>query len=526
MGVRHAPEQLARRERVLQIGCHSLRWTGPCLGSAEMEELAQSKRRRGMGSSDLSVAVIGAGPAGMTAAYTLAKGGLQVDVFEAAGQVGGMARSITLWNQRVDIGPHRFFSNDRRVNELWLEVVGRDYRMVNRLTRIYYGGKFYYYPLRPFNALRNLGPWQAALCMASFGRERLSPTAPDGTFTTWVTSRFGRRLFEIFFKTYSEKLWGISCDELDSDFAAQRIKKLSLLEAVKNAVIPSKDQKHKTLVDQFAYPLEGTGMVYERMAERTEAMGGTIHLNSPVRRVMAEDGRATALELMSGEQRPYDHIVSTMPITLLVKGLEGVPDRVREAANSLRFRNTIIVFLRVEAEDLFPDQWLYVHASELATGRITNFRNWIPELYGTESASIIAMEFWCYDQDPVWAAPNESLVEKAKAELRETGLVGDAEITDGYVFRVPRCYPVYERGYRERLRPVEEYLGGIDHLHVIGRYGAFKYNNQDHSILMGLLAAENILGSRGHDLWEINTDYETYQESATITESGLVAKVG
>ena len=479
-----------------------------------------------MGTGEGRVAVIGGGPAGMTAAYELAKGGVDVEVFEAAGQVGGMARSINLWNQKVDIGPHRFFSSDRRVNELWLEVVGRDYRMVNRLTRIYYGGKFYYYPLRPFNALLNLGPWQAALCMGSFARERLSPTPADGTFTTWVTNRFGRRLFEIFFKTYSEKLWGISCDDLDSDFAAQRIKKLSLLEAVKNAVLPSKEQRHKTLVDQFAYPLEGTGMVYERMAQRTEEMGGQVRLNAPVRRVLVQDGRATGIELMDGEERRYNHIVSTMPITLLVRGLDGVPGSVRDAAHSLRFRNTIIVFLRVEAQELFPDQWLYVHASELSTGRITNFRNWIPELYGEESASIIAMEFWCYDEDPVWSAPDEELVERAKGELRKTGLVGGAAISDGYVFKVPRCYPVYERGYRDQLRPVEEYLGQIENLHVIGRYGAFKYNNQDHSILMGLLAAENILAARGHDLWEINTDYETYQESATITESGLVAKVG
>lgn len=470
------------------------------------------------------VAVIGAGPAGMTAAYALARGGVQVEVFEASDQVGGMARSITLWNQRVDIGPHRFFSSDRRVNELWLGVVGRDYRMVNRLTRIYYGGKFYYYPLKPFNALLNLGPLQAVLCTLSFAREQIFPRPADGTFTTWVTSRFGRRLFEIFFKTYSEKLWGISCDDLDSDFAAQRIKKLSLFEAIKNALLPSGGTKHKTLVDEFAYPLGGTGMVYERMAEEVVRRGSAVRLRTPVRRVLTEGGRAVGLELMDGERRSYDHVVSTMPITLLVQGLDGVPEEVREAARSLRFRNTIVVFLRVESDALFPDQWLYIHAAELSTGRITNFRNWIPELYGDETSSIIAMEYWCYNEDPVWSADDHELVEKAKDELRRTGLVGSAPITDGSVFRVPRCYPVYERGYRERLKPVEEHLGRIENLHVIGRYGAFKYNNQDHSILMGILAAENILESASHDLWEINTDYETYQESATITESGLVSK--
>lgn len=470
------------------------------------------------------VAVIGAGPAGMAAAYVLARDGMTVDVFEASDRVGGMARSIDLWNQKVDIGPHRFFSNDRRVNELWLEVVGRDYRMVNRLTRIYYGGKFYYYPLQPLNALRNLGVWQAGVCTLSFLKQQIVRTPEDGTFSTWVTQRFGRRLFEIFFKTYSEKLWGISCDELDSDFAAQRIKKLSLFEAIKNALLPSKEQKHKTLVDQFAYPVRGTGMVYERMADAVEEWGSEVHLGRPVRRVVVENGVATGLELMDGEVRHYRDVISSMPLTLLVAGLDGVPERVTELANSLRFRNTIVVFLKVESEELFPDQWLYVHSSDLRTGRITNFRNWVPDLYGEESSSIIALEFWCYNEDPIWKEDEAGLVEMAKTELRETGLIGGAEISDGSVYRVPRCYPVYDKGYRDRLRPVEEYLETVDHLHVIGRYGAFKYNNQDHSILMGILAAQNILEDAGNDLWEINTDYETYQESATITETGLVMK--
>jgi protoporphyrinogen oxidase len=476
-----------------------------------------------VGSVARKVAVIGAGPAGMTAAYALAKAGVEVEVFEASDQVGGMARSIDLWNQRVDIGPHRFFSSDRRVNELWLEVVGRDYRMVDRLTRIYYGGKFYYYPLKPFNALGNLGPVTATLCTLSFMKEKVVPTPADGSFRAWVTRRFGRRLFEIFFQTYSEKLWGISCDELDADFAAQRIKKLSLFEAVWNAVFPSGGNKHKTLVDQFAYPLRGTGMVYERMADSVRARGSTVHLRTPVKRVLTEGATAVGVELMDGQIRHFDDVVSTMPLTHMVRGLYGVPQNVADLAQSLRFRNTIVVFLRVESTGLFPDQWLYVHSSDLTTGRITNFRNWVPELHGAESSSIVAMEFWCYNEDPVWADNDEALIERATTELRKTGLSGDADVSAGHVYRVPRCYPVYDRGYRDRLKPVEDYLSGIDRLHVIGRYGAFKYNNQDHSILMGLLAAENILDEAKNDLWEINTDYEEYQESATITESGLTA---
>ncbi len=468
------------------------------------------------------VAVIGAGPAGMSAAYCLARAGLAtVDVYEASDSVGGLARTIQLWNQKVDIGPHRFFSSDKRVNELWLEVAGRDYKMVNRLTRIYYKRKFYYYPLKAFNALFNLGIFQALLCVLSYGRQRIAPKPEDGSFESWVTRRFGKRLFRIFFKTYTEKLWGIPCEKLDSDFAAQRIKKLSLYEAIKNALFPSKENKHKTLVDQFAYPLGGTGAIYERMSRFVEDKGGKVHLNTPVQKVIQGNGKATGLELENGQTHHYDHIISTMPLTLMVSRLPGTPEQILDRTRKLKFRNTIIVFLNVDAVELFPDQWLYVHSPELDTGRITNFRNWIPEIYGEEKTTILAMELWCYDEDSIWSEDDAHLIAKASSEIRNTGLIGKAEILGGHVYRIPRCYPVYDTGYKENLKPVEDYLSGIENLHVIGRYGAFKYNNQDHSILMGMLAAENILEGKSHDLWEINTDYETYQESYVITETGL-----
>lgn len=471
----------------------------------------------------MQVAVIGAGPAGITAAYELAKKGVEVHVYEASDTVGGLARSFKLWDQIVDLGPHRFFSSHRRINELWLEVVGRDYRMVNRLTRIYYRGRFFFYPLKPFDALSRLGPFEAARCGFSYIANRMSPIQQDGTFENWVVNRFGRRLFEIFFKTYSEKLWGITCKQLDADFAAQRIKKLSLFEAVKSAFVGNKGGKHKTLVDEFAYPLEGTGMVYQRMADYVRAHGGQVHLNTPVQRVLTKDGRAYALEFPNGDVKDYEHIVSSMPISLLVTRLPDVPDRIREAASSLKFRNTILVYLHVDAKDLFPDQWLYVHSDDLLTGRITNFRNWVPNLYGDDPTTILVMELWANDDDALWNESDEQLIARGKDEIRRTGLIGDAKILDGHVHRIKRCYPVYERGYKEKLKPVEEYLTTVKGLQVIGRYGAFKYNNQDHSIFMGILAAENIVDGTKHNLWEINTDYESYQEEAQITEAGLSA---
>lgn len=463
----------------------------------------------------------------MTAGYQLSKGIstgelTSVDVFEAAGQAGGLARSIELWDQIVDLGPHRFFSNDTRVNEFWLEVAEQDFDLVDRLTRIYYNGKYFHYPLKGGNALKNLGIFEATRCMFSYMGERISPTKDTSTFEGWVKSRFGKRLFEIFFKTYSEKLWGIKCTELDADFAAQRIKKLSLWEALKNAMFGGKGNKHKTLVDQFAFPTLGTGLIYDKMAEGCKKNGGKVHLNSPVKRVLLEGNKAVGLELENGETHYYDQIISSMPISLLTKRMDGVPEEVKAAANNLRFRNTILVYLNIDGDNLFPDQWLYIHSNKLETGRITNFRNWLPSINKGQKSSILCLEYWCNFEDAMWDMPESELIELAKKEIKQTGLIGDAPIMDGYVFKIPRCYPVYFSGYKKQLKPVEDYLTSIEGLQVIGRYGAYKYNNQDHSILMGLLAAENVLKQKNNNLWEVNTDYEDYQESSVITKTGLV----
>jgi protoporphyrinogen oxidase len=473
-------------------------------------------------SKNKKVAVIGAGPAGMTAAYQLAKAGIEVHVYEAGPQVGGLSKTIDLWGQRVDLGPHRFFSSDSRVNKLWLEVVGKDYKMVNRLTRIYYKKKFYYYPLKPFDALKKLGFFTSAACMFSFMGQKIKPVKQDGTFENWVVGRFGRKLFTIFFKTYSEKLWGISCKELDADFAAQRIKKLSLWEAVKNALFKSKKNKHKTLVDQFAYPVDGTGMVYERMQHWVINNGGKVLLHTPVQRILTENNKVTGIELVNGEKTNYDHVITSMPFTHMVRSLPEVPQNIIDEVSKLNFRNTILVYLHVQGKNLFPDNWLYIHSTELQMGRITNFCNWVPEINKEKESTIVVLEYWCNEPDAMWKEKDEFLVELAKKELQITGLVGNNPVTDGYVYRIPRCYPIYSRGYKNHLKPVEDYLSGIKELSVIGRYGAFKYNNQDHSILMGLLAAENVIQNTAHNLWNINTDYEDYQESSTITASGLV----
>ena len=468
----------------------------------------------------MKIAVIGAGPAGLTAAYMLAAKGFVVDVYETDDAVGGMAKTIPMWGQLVDLGPHRFFSSDPRVNRLWLEFAQQDYRMVERLTRIYYRETFFDYPLKPLGALRGLGLLESLRCIASYLFARIFPPENISTFEGWVTSRFGSRLFHIFFKSYSEKLWGLSCKELDADFAAQRIKKLSLFEAVK-AALGSKATEHKTLVDEFAYPDEGAGAVYERMAEKIAELGGNIYLNSPVASVQPyiAESPGASLVLEDGSRHFYDHLVSTMPIDILVKGM-GASDDICGHIKELKFRNTILVYLHLSGTSPFSDQWIYVHSTDLRTGRITNFKNWVPTINRGSDTTILCLEYWCYDHDSIWAADDDTLVRMATDEVYSTSLVPPGSVQEGQVKRVPKCYPVYASGYKEHLKPVEKYLSAQQGLSVIGRYGAFKYNNQDHSILMGLLAAENIADGANHNLWELNTDYE-YQESSKITATGL-----
>lgn len=466
------------------------------------------------------IAIIGAGPAGLTAAYQLAKKGISVSLFEASDDVGGMAKTITLWNQLVDLGPHRFFSSDPRVNQFWLEVIDKNYSMVSRLTRIYYKKTFFDYPLRAMNALFGLGIIQSTICVLSYVYAKIFPIKDESTFEAWVTNRFGKRLYMIFFKSYSEKLWGISCKELDADFAAQRIKKLSLYEAIKAAIFKSGGRKHKTLVDEFAYPHKGAGAIYDLLAQKIVDLDGQVHLKTPVKSVHpSNNGSNPLLILEDGREFSFDHIISSMPITQLIDRM-GAPTDIQEHANSLKFRNTILVYLHVGAASPFPDQWIYVHSAELQTGRITNFKNWVPSINKDQPETILCLEYWCYDNDPMWKMDHDALIALATREIYQTTLIPQNTVLDGKVIRVPKCYPVYATGYRTHLDPIEKYLSLQQGLSVIGRYGAFKYNNQDHSILMGLLAAENIADGAHHNLWDINTDYE-YQESCRITATGL-----
>lgn len=464
--------------------------------------------------------VIGAGPAGLAAAYALVRGGCEVVVFEAGPEVGGMARSLQLWGQTVDLGPHRFFTRDKRVAAFWMELVGHDYALVQRQTRILYRGKLFRYPLELTDVLWKLGLSESARCAWSFLQSRAARVSDPETFEDWVVDRFGRRLFEIFFKTYSEKLWGISCGELDADFAAQRIRQFSFAEAIKSMVIPGYRRRHRTLADEFAYPTGGSGMVYCRMAEAVRAGGGVLYVNKPVERVLVLDGRAIGVQTRDGKVFEADHVLSSMPLPDLVRGLEGLGSDVYDAAARLGYRNTILVYLELEGPNPFPDQWVYVHAPELRCGRVTNFRNWVPQLCAGATTTILCMEYWASDSDDLWAASDEELGRLASDEIGRCGLVGDAHrVLRTHVLRLPRAYPVYRRGYRACVDVIRSALDRVRNLQLIGRPGAFKYNNQDHSILMGLLAAENVLHGARHNLWRVNSDFDSYQESGKVRDA-------
>lgn len=460
------------------------------------------------------VIIIGGGPAGLSCASTLVDRGIQPTVLEASPYVGGMARSTELWGHKVDLGPHRFFSSDPVVVKFWHRFVAGDHVVVRRTTRILYNGRLFDYPLRIFNALSNLGPLRAISAVLSYIAARLRPTKDLSTLEAWVSDRFGRVLFETFFKTYTEKLWGIRCTELDADWAAQRIQGLTLWGAIRSALTRNRGNALKTLVDEFAYPRDGNSVFYERMRAHVESGEGTVQIDSPVRQVLTESGRVTGVTLADGTELVSNHVVSSMPITLLLQGLRDVPDEVARAAESLRFRNTILVYLLVEGSNLFSDQWLYVHDDSVLHGRITNFRNWSPDLPANDHETVLCLEYWCFPEDSIWSEGDDALVERAREEVARTGLVEAAAVRDGSVIRVPRCYPVYERGYQVPLKTISDWLDGVAGLTVIGRYGSFKYNNQDHSILMGIMAGEAIARGGHARLWHVNTE-STYQESAS-----------
>ncbi|OWY67405.1 amine oxidase [cyanobacterium TDX16] len=465
--------------------------------------------------------ILGAGPAGLAAAYTLTQKGQPVVVVERDARVGGLAKSIEYQGFILDFGPHRFFTKLAPVLKLWSEVLGKDRVTVNRLTRIYYGGKYFSYPLKAKEALLTMGPIESVKILVSYAQSQLFPNRHPRNFAQWVTSRFGRRLFEIFFQAYTEKLWGIPCTEISADWAAQRIKGLSLLKAARSALLGN-DGKVKTLIDRFEFPRLGSGQLYEKIGDYLHQHNQSVLLNTEVVQVHHDNFQVTQITLrnrQTGEESTVNcgGVISSVPISLLVQQMNPpAPSEAIAAAKSLKFRNTILVYLIVEGNNLFPDNWLYINEPSVQLGRVTNFANWSSEMLPNQHQTPLCCEYWCNYDELMWQQPEAELLERAEQELRKIGLLHHEKVSGGFVVRLPRTYPIYAGNYQQALSDIQSYLQQFPNLQLVGRYGAFKYNNQDHSLLMGILAAENVLSPGKHNLWSVNSDSE-YQEEASAT---------
>ena len=459
------------------------------------------------------VAIVGAGPAGLTAAYELVKQGIIPVVLEKGDKVGGLARTESYKGYRFDIGGHRFYTKVAAVQELWQEVLGNEFIKVPRLSRIFYQGKFFNYPISAFNTLFNLGIIESALIILSYLKVRIWPLREETTFEQWVINRFGERLYKTFFKTYTEKVWGIPCSEIQADWAAQRIKGLSLTTAIINALFGSNDTK--TLIKEFDYPALGPGMMWEKFAEAVENKDGKVYLDTKVISFEREDNKIKTITAEhNGELVQYsaDNFITSMPISALIARMKPQPpEEVLHAARSLKYRDFLIVSLIVDRPSLFPDNWIYIHSPEVKVGRIQNFKNWSAALVPDASKTCLGMEYFCNEGEELWEMSDAELVALATRELVELGLAKAADVEDGVVLRQPKAYPVYDAEYRGHLRVLEGFLKGIENLQTIGRNGMHRYNNQDHSMLTGMLAARNILGEK-HDLWDVNTERSYYED--------------
>jgi len=485
------------------------------------------------------VFVIGAGPAGLTAAYCLTKETPSVIVIEKdPAYVGGISRTVRYGNFLFDIGGHRFFSKSKEVVDLWHEILPDDFITRPRLSRIYYGGKFYSYPLNAFQALRNLGIFTSAACMASYALARITPVASPRSFHDWVRNQFGERLFRIFFKTYTEKVWGMSCDEISADWAAQRIKGLDLRVAVINALKRSFRRKSevgetadvvKTLIETFQYPRKGPGMMWEAAAAKITERGGQILMGRELVELAYDNAeRLWHIEVVThgGARETYAarHLVSSAPVREFVQKLSPKPISLLHA-RELRYRDFLTVALMINKPELFADNWIYIHDPSVKVGRVQNFGSWSPEM-APPGMTCLGLEYFCFEGDGLWTMSDEDLISLATREVAKVGLVSANDVVDGCVVRQPKAYPVYDDSYREHMSTIRRDLeSSFPTLHLIGRNGMHKYNNQDHAMMTAMLTARNILaGERVYDIWQVNEDAEYHEAGASSAQAALASE--
>jgi len=462
--------------------------------------------------------IIGGGPAGLTAAYELTRRNHRPVVFEKYNKVGGIARTEEYKGFYFDMGGHRFFTKSPEVNEFWQEVLGDEFLRRPRLSRIFYKHKFFNYPLKPMNALMGLGLWEGMLIGLSYIRWRLFPHRQENSFEEWVTNRFGRRLFMIFFKSYTEKVWGISTSELSAEWAAQRIKDLDLKSAVLSMFVKPK-QTITTLIEEFNYPRRGPGMLWNKVKDMVEGRGGEVHLNSDIKTIMHQNGRLTGVVVKRDDQTELvegTDFISSMAITDFIKALDPPPPpEVLDASDRLNYREFLTVCLIINQPKLFDDNWIYIHEPGVKVGRIQNFKNWSPDMVPDANQSSLGLEYFCNQGDELWCMPDSELVELGKRELEKIGLARSVDVIDGCVFRVEKSYPVYDSTYQQHLNVIKSYINHFDNFQTIGRNGLHRYNNQDHAMLTGMYAVRNLLNGEVHDLWGINAEQDYHEEIRT-----------
>jgi protoporphyrinogen oxidase len=490
--------------------------------------------------ADADIFVIGAGPAGLTAAYCLTKEMRSVIVIEKDPvYVGGISRTVRYGDFLFDIGGHRFFSKSKEVVDLWHEILPDDFITRRRLSRIYYGGKFYSYPLNAFQALRNLGIFTSTLCMLSYGFAKAFPIASPRSFHDWVRNQFGERLFQIFFKTYTEKVWGMSCDEISADWATQRIKGLDLSVAVMNALKRSFGRKPaadagadgvvKTLIETFQYPRRGPGMMWEAAAASVTERGGRILMDRELVELAYDHARSLwQIEVATGtgsrETYTARHVVSSAPVRELVQKFSPKPISLLHA-RELRYRDFLTVALMVNKPELFADNWIYIHDPSVKVGRVQNFGSWSPEM-APPGSTCLGLEYFCFEGDGLWTMSDDELIALATREVAKVGLVSAADVIGGCVVRQPKAYPVYDDAYRDHMATIRRDLeSSYPTLHLIGRNGMHKYNNQDHAMMTAMLAARNILaGERIYDIWQVNEDAEYHEAGASSAQAALASE--
>jgi protoporphyrinogen oxidase len=468
------------------------------------------------------VLVLGGGPAGLTAGYLLAKQGKAVIVLESTGQVGGIARTEVRDGYRFDLGGHRFFTKVREVDDLWHEIMKEEFLRRPRQSRIYWNGKFLEYPLQGMDVIRKLGPVDLSKALLSYLWAAMKPKGREDTFEEWVCNRFGRWLFNQFFKSYTEKVWGVSTSEIRSEWAAQRIKGLSFFAAAKSAFFGNKGNKIKSLISEFNYPRYGPGQMWEQMTEDIRAHGGEVRLNAPVTRLRLDGPRVVEL-VAGGETMTPSHVVSSLPLRTTVGISEPeAPVDVRDAARGLRYRDFLTVALVIENENLFPDNWIYIHDPSVRVGRIQNFRSWSPWMVPNDTDASIGMEYFCFEGDELWNMPDDELVAMATREIQQLGLARAENVRFGFAVRVHKAYPMYDAEYGERVATIRGWLDPIVNLQQVGRNGLHRYNNSDHSMLTAMRAVDNILVGAKHDLWAVNAE-SVYHEEHVEDEHPYVA---